>query len=609
MPIDGLSSGLDTTSIINSMMAVERAPQDALVARQSKVKAGLDAIASIKAKLTAVSTAAAELSTLAKWNLVKGTSSDAKVATVATTSGAVPASLSFTVDQLATAHSLRSGDVIASMDTVIATSGTISVDTGSGPVSIDVGTGTLREVIDAIGGSGSGLRANAVNTGAGFRLQVSAKNTGASSTFTLDGIDDAGGTVVAALGRDAQLTIGDGAGAYNVVSSSNSFSDIMPGVSVTALAVSTTPVTINVESDVEGLTAKVKALVDSANTVLSEIASKTSYNAATKVAGVLNGDSTVRRAAQELTRAVSDAVGASSLGSVGLAGVQLGRDGRFTFDAEAFTAEFQKDPDAVTRLFSQSSVSTGSVEFVSSGVRTVEGTYDVEITQAAQQAKSIGLSGTWPLSADTTVSVKVGSTNVNWTITAGTSLADAAAGLRGELNSSGLRLEVAEEAGGLSITSIDYGSGSKLDVAWDGTTWESQQGVDVAGTIGGVAAVGIGQMLSVSLGDPTLGGMVVKAGGTATGVIGSVTFSAGAAQRVTSAVAGALDQADGYLTGAETSRKARVDDLAKSISAYDVRLALRETRLRAYWSTLEVSLGNLNQQSSWLSGQLSGLAS
>lgn len=609
MPIDGLASGLDTTSIINSMMAIERAPQDALVARKSKVQSGLDAISSIKAKLTAVSTAASELSTLAKWNLVKGTSSDPTVATVATTSGAIPASLNFTVDRLATAHSLRSGDVIASMDTVIAASGTISVDTGSGPVSIDVGTGTLREVINAISASDSGLRANAVNTGAGFRFQVSATDTGASSAFTIDGIDAAGGTVIASVGRDAQLTIGDGVGAYSVVSASNTFSDIMPGISVTAVAVSATPVTVTVESDVVGLTAKVKALVDSANAALAEIAAKTSYNAGTKVAGVLNGDATVRRAAQELTRAVSDAVGSSSLGSVGAAGVQLGRDGRFTFDADKFTAAFQKDPDAVIKSFSQSSVSTGSVEFVSSGVRTVEGTYDIEITQAARQAKSIGLAGTWPLAADTTVSVKVGSTNVNWTIAAGTSLADAAAGLRGALDASGLRLEVAEEGGGLSITSIDYGSGSKLDVAWDGTTWETQQGADVAGTIGGVAAMGVGQMLSVTLSDPTLGGMIVRTSGTATGVVGSVTFSAGAAQRVTSAVAGALDQANGYLTGAETSRKARVDDLTKSISAYDVRLALRETRLRAYWSALEVSLGNLNQQSSWLSGQIAGLAS
>ncbi|MGB6059854.1 MAG: flagellar filament capping protein FliD [Microthrixaceae bacterium] len=609
MPIDGLSSGLDTTSIINSMMAVERAPQDALVARQSKVKAGLDAISSIKSKLAAVSTAASELSTLAKWNLVKGTSSDATVATVTTNTGASPAGLSFTVDQLAASHGLRSGDVIASMDTVIAASGTISVDTGNGPVSIDVGTGTLREVINAIGASDTGLRANAVNTGAGFRFQVSAKDTGSASTFTLDGIDAAGGTVVTSAGRDAQLTIGDGAGAYSVVSASNTFSDIMPGISVTAMAVSTTPVTVRVESDVEGLAAKVKALVDSTNAVLSEIASKSAYNAATKVAGVLNGDATVRRAAQELTRAVSEAVGSSPLGSVGLAGVELGRDGRFTFDADKFTAAFQKDPAAVTKLFSQSSVTTGSAEFVSSGVRTVEGTYNVEVTQAAQQAKSLGLSGSWPLAADTTVSIKVGSTSVNWTITAGTSAADAAIGLRGALSSAGLRTEVAEEGGGLSITSIDYGSGSKFDVAWDGATWESQQGVDVAGTIGGIAATGIGQMLSISTTDPTLGGMIVKAGGTATGLIGSVTFSSGAAQRVTSAIAGALDQADGYLTGAETSRKARVDDMGKSISAYDVRLALRETRLRAYWSALEVSLGNLKQQSSWLSGQLAGLPS
>ncbi len=607
MAVDGLVSGLDTTSIIRSMMAIERAPQDALVARQNKVKAALTALTSIREKLTAVSTAASELSTLAKWNLVKGTSSDDKIAKVVTTDTATPGSLTFTVDQLSASHTVRSGDVIASMDTVVAASGTISIDTGSGPVSIDVGTGTLGEVISAIGASDVGIRAAAVNTGAGFRLQVSSKTSGAASVFTLDGIDSAGGTVIASAGRDAQLTVGDGPGAFTVVSPSNTFANVLPGVSITAVAESTTQVTVSVGADVEGLAAKVKAMVESANTALSEISTKTTYNSETKVAGILNGDSTVRRAAQELTRAVSEAVGASSLGAAGAAGVQLGRDGKFSFDEAAFTAAFTKDPQAVTKLFSQSSVSTGPVEFVSSGVRTVPGTYDVEVTQVAQQARSLGLSGTWPLATDTTVSVKVGATTVNWTVTAGTSRADAAAGLRAAL--ADLRLEVTEEAGGLAINSIDYGSGAKLDVAWDGATWSSNQGADVAGTIGGITAVGTGQMLSVALSNTTLGGMIVKAGGAATGVVGSVTFSSGVAQRVTSAVAQALDSANGYLTGAETSRKSRVDDLGKSISAYDTRLSMREARLKAYWSAMEVSLGNLNQQSSWLAGQLAGLSS
>ncbi|HTO00317.1 MAG TPA: flagellar filament capping protein FliD [Microthrixaceae bacterium] len=608
MAIDGLVSGLDTTSILKSMMAIERAPQDALVARQNKVKAGLDALNSIKTKLTAASTAASELATMAKWGLVKGSSSNSATATVVAASGASPTALSFTVDQLAASHSLRSGDVIASMDTVVATSGTISIDTGNGPVSVDVGSGTLREVISAVGASGLGLSANAVNTGAGFRLQVSAKNTGVGSTFTLDGLDAAGGTVITSAGRDAQLTIGDGPGAYSVVSSSNTFSEIMPGISVTAVSVSPTPVTVTIAADVEGLASKVKALVDAANSALSEIASKTAYNPQTKVAGVLNGDATVRRAAQDLTRSVAEAVTGSSLGSVGLAGVQLGRNGQFSFDPVAFTAAYGKDPDAVTKLFAQSSTDTGSVSFVSTGSRTVDGTYDIDITQAAERASSLGLAGAWPMAVDTTVSVKVGSTTVDWTIAAGTTLGDAAIGLRGALSASGLRLEVSEEAGGLSLSSIDYGSGAKFDVAWDGATWESQQGVDVAGTIGGIAAIGNGQMLAVALRDSTLGGMVVKTTGTATGLIGTVSFNSGAAQRVGSTVANAIDSTDGYLTGSETSRKARVDDLAKSISAYDVRLALRETRLRAYWSALEVSLGNLKQQSSWLSGQIAGLA-
>ena len=79
---------------------------------------------------------------------------------------------------------------------------------------IDVGTGTLAEVVDAVNNARLGVRAAAVNTGTGYRLQFSSSATGAASVFSVDGLDGGlGGTVVTAAGVDAQITIGEGAGA------------------------------------------------------------------------------------------------------------------------------------------------------------------------------------------------------------------------------------------------------------------------------------------------------------------------------------------------------------------------------------------------------------
>ena len=101
MAIDGLVSGLDTASIIQQLMKIERFPQDLLALRQNKIKAASEAQASIRSKLQDVSTAAAALSTASKWNARTATSTDPKVATVSATSTAAIGSLTFPVDQTA----------------------------------------------------------------------------------------------------------------------------------------------------------------------------------------------------------------------------------------------------------------------------------------------------------------------------------------------------------------------------------------------------------------------------------------------------------------------------------------------------------------------------
>ena len=45
------------------------------------------------------------------------------------------------------------------------------------------------------------------------------------------------------------------------------------------------------------------------------------------------------------------------------------------------------------------------------------------------------------------------------------------------------------------------------------------------------------------------------------------------------------------------------------MAPWDVRLDLRKTALQRQFSGLEVALGKMQQQSSWLAGQLAGLSS
>jgi flagellar hook-associated protein 2 len=55
-------------------------------------------------------------------------------------------------------------------------------------------------------------------------------------------------------------------------------------------------------------------------------------------------------------------------------------------------------------------------------------------------------------------------------------------------------------------------------------------------------------------------------------------------------------------------RNEAIKGLNDQVAEWDVRLELRKTALQKQFSSLEVAMGKMQQQSSWLAGQLAGLA-
>jgi flagellar hook-associated protein 2 len=61
------------------------------------------------------------------------------------------------------------------------------------------------------------------------------------------------------------------------------------------------------------------------------------------------------------------------------------------------------------------------------------------------------------------------------------------------------------------------------------------------------------------------------------------------------------------LTATVTSHDNYIGSLNKQIAAWDPRLATRKQALQRQFTNLEVALGKLHNQSSWLSGQIASL--
>jgi flagellar hook-associated protein 2 len=62
------------------------------------------------------------------------------------------------------------------------------------------------------------------------------------------------------------------------------------------------------------------------------------------------------------------------------------------------------------------------------------------------------------------------------------------------------------------------------------------------------------------------------------------------------------------LTSVITGRNDEITTFNTQIDDWDVRLAVKKDALQKQYSNLEVSLGKLKDQQSWLSGQLAGLS-
>ena len=95
-------------------------------------------------------------------------------------------------------------------------------------------------------------------------------------------------------------------------------------------------------------------------------------------------------------------------------------------------------------------------------------------------------------------------------------------------------------------------------------------------------------------------------------LVGGTTAAPGIAERLRSladlATRSAVASAGpGLLTSAMKSHEDQIRGLNSNIASWDARLTLRENKLRRQFAALETALGKMQQQGTWLAGQIAGL--
>jgi flagellar hook-associated protein 2 len=315
----GIGSGLDVKSIVSQLVALEKQPLTNLQVKASTINTKISAFGQIKSLVSTLSDAASTLNSLTTWNAVTATSSDSTAVTATAIGGTAANSFSMQVTGLAKAQSTSSqaffpagttpgaGTLNIQLGKWSAAGGTFTPGTATA-VGITVSASdTISSIASTINGANAGVSATVLTDASGERLLLRSTGTGADAGFkmsvsadTSDGnlTDNAGlsrlvyestpGSTMTQLGADATAKLNGIA----ISSATNTFSNVVSGVTLTANAVMTTAAEITVAQNQTAITTAINTFVTAYNDINTTMQDLTKYDASNKTAGLFQGDST-----------------------------------------------------------------------------------------------------------------------------------------------------------------------------------------------------------------------------------------------------------------------------------------------------------------------------
>lgn len=530
---------------------------------------------------------------------------------------------------------------------------TVNPDRGIATITIDSSNNTLEGVRDAINDAEIGVSATIVNDGSAFRLLLNSEESGAENSIEISVADSGDGNDTDAAGLSA-LAFNSGAvnlsqtvaaqdavfsvNGLSITSASNTVSGVLDGVDIELKGLtSATPIAISVSEDKAGIKQSINDFVDAYNQFITTANSVTSFDATSRVAAPLQGDFSVRSIVGQLRQVLANEVEGlngpfSSLSEIG---ITTSADGSLQLNESQLDTALNESFDEIAGLFSAVGYPTDpGIDFLGSSEATVVGSYAVEITQLASQGQLAGevplglplIGAGYPLTIDAdndNFTIKVDNvTSASLSITQGT-YADGeslAAELQARINgdstlaAAGARVNVTYNTDHFEITSEEYGSGSNLEIIAVDTNTTAQLGfsvgagtggVDVAGSIGGVPALGTGQTLTGAA-NTGAEGMRLFVDGGALGARGTIDFSRGVSDQLNSLLTNFL-QEDGILDARTDGIENRVGEIEDAREVLDRRMETLEISLRARFTVLDTLLSQLQNTSNFLTQQLASL--
>lgn len=216
---------------------------------------------------------------------------------------------------------------------------------------------TLDSLVNSINSAVGSNVASIKQVGSSYQLVIESTAEGDDSTFS---VSDSGGYLSSKLttgitnytpGAEVQQAQ-DASFKYNgitVTRSSNEITDIISGVTINLLKDGSSA-NIDIAQDVDSISTEMSTLVDSYNSLISQLTSMTTADTDAGTVGVFNGDSSITSISRDITRLFTSTNGDGY--SLAQFGIDLSEKGTMSFNSATFKTKFNEDTTLSEQFFS-----------------------------------------------------------------------------------------------------------------------------------------------------------------------------------------------------------------------------------------------------------------
>lgn len=370
----GTGSGLQLEPLISQLMTAESVSLKTLQKKEASYQTKISAMGTLRGSLSSLQTAAQGMATSTLQSVVDkfasytATVADTTIASATAGSGAVGGSYSLEVSRLAQGQRLTSTSFLSSTTSVVASDSTLKLELGSvssgefsaqSTFNINLSAGaTLQNVRDAINASGAGVSATIIHGTSGYQLILTGAE-GTNNVMQLSGLSGFSYDPTVTTAQEMTLTqeAKDAAFTLNGIpatSHSNTVTDALDGITLQLTGTTTAATTLKITQELStNVTKALQSFVSAFNSTYSTMKTLGAYDPSTKVAGDLQGNSTLRYAMSQLRNAVVNTTSDNTttpyqrLSSIG---VTITDSGTLSIDSAKLSAALAADPTTVSNL-------------------------------------------------------------------------------------------------------------------------------------------------------------------------------------------------------------------------------------------------------------------